>query len=256
MQISFQPKVSILIPAYNEEKYIAQTLSAVMEQDYPDYEIIVVNNASSDKTKDVVEKFIHSTKDAERKIKLLYEGRKGTQFARECGRKAALGAIIAQLDADCVPGKNWLSLGVGFMKNNVVAITGPYFYYDSSLKIKIITLLTSVLFLKFINQLVQLAHRGGIIIGGNAFIKADVLEKVDGYNTALTFYGDDADIALRVSAFGQIKFLNKLMINSSSRRYKAMGFSQVQKKYNQFFFRSVFNGYKPSLGHAELYHPR
>lgn len=252
-----QIKVSVLVPAFNEEMYLRKTLLALMDQDYPDFEVIVVDNASTDNTSRVVEQFIQQHEKAGEIFTLAYEGSQGTQFAREKGRSLARGAIIAQLDADCVPSRQWISRGVvKLMRHDVVAVTGPYDYFDSPFLIRVFTLLSQFTLLKFLNQVVQLAKRGGIIIGGNAFIKAVVLEATGGYNTSLTFYGDDVDIALRVSREGKILFSNKLLLKTSSRRYLAQGFLKVQRKYSHFFFRSVFSRGELLAGGAEIFHPR
>ncbi len=102
----------------------------------------------------------------------------------------------------------------------------------------------------------QLFKRGGIIIGGNVFIKAAVLEATGGYNTLLSFYGDDVDIALKASKYGKIVFTKKLMVKSSSRRYKASGFFQVQLKYTKAFLQSVFHRSISGQECIELVHPR
>lgn len=248
-------KVSVLVPAYNEEHYITQTLEAVMQQDYPFYEVIVVDNASTDATAHKVRNFIN--KHPYKNVQLVCEMNKGTGFARECGRQAATGEIIAQLDADCLPSTDWISKGVQLLTSkNLVAITGPYYYYESPFIVKSVTLISQLTIVKMMNVLAQWFNRGGVIIGGNAFIKASVLEKAGGYNTALSFYGDDVDIAQNVSKFGRILFANKLLMKTSSRRYSAQGFFKVQSKYNKFFFDAVLKGQLSQKESVELYHPR
>lgn len=250
------PKVSVLIPAYNEEAYILKTLEALLQQDYPNYEVIVVNNASTDRTAEVVSSFIYR-KGQTFKFRLLHEREQGTQAARECGRRLAAGEIIAQLDADCIPPKNWISTGVRLMQEKgAAAVAGPYDYFDSRFFIRTLTHFSQLFILQPLNQLVQLFKRGGIIIGGNVFIRASVLERSGGYNTALRFYGDDVDIALKVSRYGHILFTKKIMVKSSSRRYNASGFFRVQAKYTKAFWQSIFHkgmAYNESM---EAFHPR
>ncbi len=250
------PKVSVIIPAYNEEKYIVKTLEALRQQDYPDYEVIVVNNASTDRTAEVVTSFIYR-KGLTFKFRLLHERRQGTQFARECGRKASAGEIIAQLDADCLPPANWISKGVSLLQaKNVAAVAGPYDYFDSQFLVRTLTYISQLYILQPLNRLVQMFRKGGVIIGGNVFIRASVLQRCGGYNTALCFYGDDVDIALKVSRYGPIHFTKKIMVKSSSRRYNAAGFFQVQSKYTKAFFQSLFQNGISHQESIELVHPR
>ena len=250
------PKVSVLVPAYNEEKYIEQTLRALSLQDYPNYEVLVVDNASTDRTADVVSSFLASPTE-KCTVKLLHESRQGTQFARECGRRAATGKIIAQLDADCLPPIDWISKGVELLqRKDCVSVAGPYDYFDSSLIVRGLTSFSQQVVFPVLNKLSQAIKKGGIIIGGNVFIKAAALNRVGGYNTSLTFYGDDADIAKKLSACGRIIFTRKLIVKSSSRRYNAAGFFAVQSKYTNAFFQTLF--YKGLSGQQsiEMFHPR
>ena len=250
-------KVSVLIPAFNEEQYIIKTLEAIMLQDYVDFEVIVVNNASTDKTAEKVKEFIERNTNNSHFITLVYEGKQGTNYARERGRRIATGQIIAQLDADCIPEKNWISNGVrSLKKNKAVAVTGPYYYFDSFLYRRQLTLLAQIIFYPIINMITQKCKCGGIIIGGNSFIDADTLERAGGYNVDLTFYGDDVDIAKRVSKFGWISYSNSLILNTSSRRFAALGFNKVQKKYRKAFFDVIFFNRVQINESIELIHPR
>jgi glycosyltransferase involved in cell wall biosynthesis len=252
-----RPKVSVLIPAYNEEKYIALTLAAIAKQDYQNYEAIIINNASTDKTEEVIENFLNENPNLREIISVITETNKGTNYAREAGRKFASGEIIAQLDADCIPNADWITNGVNLLqKQGIVAVTGPYDYYDSFKWRRYSSLIAQMIFYPVIDTCAQFFERGGIIIGGNAFIYASVLELVGGYNTSLTFYGDDIDIAKRIFFRGRILYANSLIMKSSTRRFKALGFSKVQKKYRKAFLDLIFfNGIKVEES-IELIHPR
>lgn len=248
-------KVSVLIPAYNEEKYILRTLNALIAQDYPSFEIIIADNASTDQTLLVINRFLERVTSTIRII-IVQESKQGTNHARECARKMATGAIIAQIDADCIPSSNWLSKGVSaLLRSKRVAVTGPYDYYDGDHVMRFFSLYSQMLLYPLINKFVQLAKRGAILIGGNAFIRAEVLEMAGGYNTCLTFYGDDVDMGKRLSVYGPIVFVNSLVQLSSSRRYKANGFWQVNKKYQSFFWNLIWQN-EHLLQTAETNHPR
>lgn len=251
------PKVSVLIPAYNEEKYIDRTLTALLSQDYPDFEIIVANNASSDRTETVVQEFINRQPLTGVSITLVYEEQRGTNFAREAARRRATGSIIAQMDADCVPAANWLRKGVAALLRNRhrVAVTGPYDYFDGNSRMRLCALLSQKITYPLINDLVQIAGRAAILIGGNAFIHADLLEKAGGYNTALTFYGDDIDLGRQLARFGHVAYVPWLVQQSSSRRYQANGFWEVNKKYQDCFWNLVWRK-DVVLATGETSHPR
>ena len=224
-------KISIIIPAYNEEKYLEETLKCVLNQDYPDFEIIVVDNNSTDRTSEIAKSF---------GVKVFLEKNKGTGWAREKGRLEANGEVLAFLDADCLPNSDWLSRGVKyFEKKDVVALTGPYDYYDSENWYRIFFLLIQKYIYSFFNFFLQKLNRGAVIIFGNCFIRASVLKDLGGIDTSITFYGDDTDIAKRVSKKGKVIFDSKLTMRGSSRRLKKEGIIKIPFLYVFFFFKTL-----------------
>lgn len=89
------PKVSIIIPAYNGASFIGDTIRSVLDQTYPHFELIIVDDASPDHTKDVVGQY----KDPRVKY-MLHDENKGSAVARRTGLHASSGEIIAYLDQD------------------------------------------------------------------------------------------------------------------------------------------------------------
>jgi cellulose synthase/poly-beta-1,6-N-acetylglucosamine synthase-like glycosyltransferase len=123
---SFFPKVSILIPAYNEEKTISKTISSILDLDYPKekIQIIVINDSSTDKTAEVVRHF--------KKVNLIYNKHQGVGKASALnkGLKYVTGEFIAVVDADSEVDKESLKkLIVCFDDEKVGAVI-------SSIKIK------------------------------------------------------------------------------------------------------------------------
>ncbi|MFA6215876.1 MAG: glycosyltransferase [Patescibacteria group bacterium] len=98
------PKVSIIIPIFNAQNTLPACLSSIVKQDYPDYEVILVDNNSTDSTKSIIEKF---QKDDPR-IKYFFASCQGTGSARNLGEKNADGEIILMTDADCVLPPDWV----------------------------------------------------------------------------------------------------------------------------------------------------
>jgi len=242
MQI--RPKISVVIPAHNEEHVIAATLKAVLAQKYPDFEVIVVDNASTDRTSAIVSQF---------PVKLVHESKKGLLHAREAGRRAATGEIIVNIDADCLPEPDWLTTGEKlFEKSSIVAVTGPYDYHDGKPSFRKVSLIMQKYVYIPVNSFLQLpfVRAGAILTGGNNFIRADVLDKVGGYNTDLTFYGEDSDTAKRVSFHGKVIFSPKIVMKTSARRFIKEGTAQIAAKYWFHFFKVVFGGSKKYRNHS------
>lgn len=88
------PKVSVIIPAYNVEKYIAKTIQSVLDQTYPDFEVIVVNDESRDRTLEICQSISDS------RLKVLSQPNRGPGGARNTGIRTAQGDYIAFLDGD------------------------------------------------------------------------------------------------------------------------------------------------------------
>ena len=95
------PFVSVIVPVYNGAGTIDQTIESLLKQTYPHprYEILVVNNASTDNTKDIVESFLLGSGG---RVRCVYEEKKGISYARNSGIEQAQGEIIAFTDDDCV----------------------------------------------------------------------------------------------------------------------------------------------------------
>lgn len=89
------PKFSVIIPLYNKEKYITECLQSVMQQTFSDFEIVVVDDGSSDNSVDTINKTIHDNR-----IRIISQKNAGPSAARNTGINAALGEWIVFLDAD------------------------------------------------------------------------------------------------------------------------------------------------------------
>ena len=93
MTLDRRPAISLIIPAYNEEDYLPACLDAVMANLAGKvHEIIVVDNNSTDRTREVVERYPAVT--------YVFEGEKGITRARQAGYRASTGDILAYVDAD------------------------------------------------------------------------------------------------------------------------------------------------------------
>jgi glycosyltransferase involved in cell wall biosynthesis len=259
-------KVSVIIPAYNEQKYIFKAISSLSCQSYDNYEVIIVDNYSTDNTKLRLISFftnqskfyynplsdIYYCKVRNIDFKLVTEKKQGTSAARECGRKISSGDIIAFLDADCIVNYNWIRNGFSSLKKeNAVAVTGAMNFYDDTNFIRRnVSLFIQQFLYKYISYTLQFFKIGGIILGGNVFVLKEYLFPL---NEDLTFYGDDTDMALNLIKYGKIYFDTNLTIKTSARRFKKQGFGKTNLKYIQVFLKSIF---KKQIETKEIIHPR
>lgn len=102
--------VSVIIPTYNEEKDIVEALKSLQKQSYKNFEVIVVDDGSTDKTIEIVKKF--------KKVRVIKGQHKGPGFSRNLGAKKAKGKILVFVDADMTFEKNYLKYLVGPILEN------------------------------------------------------------------------------------------------------------------------------------------
>lgn len=99
------PKVSVITPSYNKEKYIAETIDSLINQSFEDWELIVVDDNSKDSTVKIIEEYI--AKDS--RIQLFKnETNRGANYSRNFALNKSLGEYVIYLDADDVLGRNCL----------------------------------------------------------------------------------------------------------------------------------------------------
>jgi glycosyltransferase involved in cell wall biosynthesis len=112
--------ISVIIATRNRAYWLADTLQSLSRQTRPADEIIVVDNASEDNSREVVSSFQDKLP-----IKYLYEGKKGIPYARNCGATAARGDIVAFVDDDTVTDENWLKyIEMPFIRDPNIGVVG------------------------------------------------------------------------------------------------------------------------------------
>jgi glycosyltransferase involved in cell wall biosynthesis len=107
------PLISVILPVYNTEKYIAEAVQSILDQTFADFELLIINDASTDKTLDIISSF-----DDER-IKIINnEVNLKVVKCLNIGLEAATGKFIARMDADDVAYKERLQVQLDFFKAN------------------------------------------------------------------------------------------------------------------------------------------
>jgi len=118
-------KISVVVCAKNEEKFIEDCLKCLKNQTIKP-EIIVIDGHSKDKTFSIAKKYAD---------KIVKDNKKGIADARNLGWKIAKGDIVAYCDADCLPQKNWVKNILRYMKGNV-CVFGPLIPYEGLTRVK------------------------------------------------------------------------------------------------------------------------
>ena len=222
------PVVSFVVPAYNEEALIGRCLASIEAEiarcDCP-AEIIVVNNNSTDGTRQIASSFAGVT--------VIDEPERGLVPARRAGYRAAHGQLIANIDADTMLPPGWLSTALSEFDRNphLAALSGPFIHYDLSRAAQLVAkgfyLIAYVVYMVMRFGL----HSGSMLQGGNFIVSRRAQELAGGFNDDFRFYGEDTDLADRLSKVGPVKFSFGLPAFSSGRRFAAEGLFRVGSRY-------------------------
>lgn len=230
-----KPLVSVIVPAYNEENSIKKCLTSIFSQDFPidNYEVIVVNNNSTDKTAEIIKKYFP-------KVKLISEKKQGVVFARIKGVESAKGKIITFTDADSIAQKYWL-------KNIVMAFKDPKVTAVGAIaKLGPETPLSK--FAEPIINKLNLAFK--IMSGFDLSFRKEAYNKVGGFSPKVNL-AEDFYLSIKIKKTGKVVILKKNAILSSSRRYTQKEFFPYAAKYLlnvtsiTFFDKSLFFNFKP-----------
>ncbi len=234
-------RLSFVVPAYNEEHYLPDCLEAILKQTVglaEPAEIIVVNNASTDRTREVALSYPG--------VRVVDEMRKGLTFARQAGFAASTGELIANVDSDSRLTPGWVEKVLKAFGEDpkLAALSGPFIYYDLTpqqrVSVYIFYLVAFVVYV--VNRWVLRA--GGMVQGGNFVLRRKALEEIGGFDTTISFYGEDTDIARRVAKVGDVRFTFGLKMFSSARRLKKEGMLTMAGRYTLNYFWTMF-GKKP-----------
>lgn len=192
--------ISIVIPSYKAEKYIARAIKSLLNQDYKGkYEIIIVDSGK-DKTAEIASEF---------PVRIFKQPPKGPGAARNYGVRKAKGDIIVFIDADCFVPRSWLrKLVKPFSDKNIAAVGGTY---KNANKDKVVA--------KFLQYEIEERHEKmkkfkqiDFVGTFNCAYRKDVFNKMGGFKEEL-IQAEDIDLSYRVSA------KHKVVFNSSAYIY-------------------------------------
>lgn len=204
------PKISVMVPAYNEQDCIEATLISLRNQNYPNYEVIVVTNGSTDRTPEIAREFtpyVHELKE------------KGVAKARNFGAKKATGVILVFLDSDTVVpedllAKVYLAVKEGYVggRTRILPAEGG-FYWDVFRVVD-----------NFLDE--WLFYRIGIpnIFSYTPFVfcKREYFEEIGGFPEGLVAT-EEIQLLKRLRKRGRIKFIKDSHVIPSSRRVEKQG---------------------------------
>ncbi len=184
------PKVSVVICTYNGSETIAETLSRLQEVDYPDFEVIVVDDGSTDGTSEIVVGY---------PARLIRTANRGLSSARNTGLKQAEGEIVVYLDDDAYPDPHWLRYVVhAFKEADWTCVGGPNLApaTDPPLAQAVANSPGGPVHVLLSDQ--EAEH----VPGCNMAFRRDRLREIGGFDPRFCTAGDDVDVCWRIQERG------------------------------------------------------
>ncbi len=231
------PSVSVVIPAYNEEKYLPKCLSSVLGQnfDMSKVEIIVVDNNSTDRTPEIARSF---------GARVVKERKQGIAFTRQRGLLTAKGNVVACTDADAVVPKDWLKKIISHFEKNprLVGIGRPGIFVDEKdeqVFPSIIYLVVGVFF-KLLAKL-----KKPVFSGFNHSYKRKVFLEAGGYDTTRE-HTEDIGCGQLLTKYGEVIYDTTNVVMRSDRRLKRGKIKGILSDLIEFFPVVLFG--KKSFG--------
>lgn len=230
-------RLSFVVPAFNEELYLGDCLRSILRDTagFEDaVEILVVNNASTDGTREVALSFPG--------VRVVEERIRGLSRARQAGFMAATGDLVANVDADSRLPAGWTQrvLGSFAADRSMVALSGPLVYYDlpSSKRLLVRGFYAMAWVSYAVNR--YLLGVGSMVQGGNFVVTRAAMEQIGGCNVSILFYGEDTDLARRLHKVGRVRFTFRLKMLSSARRLKHEGLLRMAWRYGMNYMWTTF----------------
>jgi GT2 family glycosyltransferase len=195
------PRVSVVVCAYNAERTMDACLGSLRTLNYPDYEVVVVNDGSTDRTREITDRHrreYEADPDGPRMV-VIDQPNAGLSVARNVGSAAATGEIVAYTDSDCVPDPDWLAFLVyKFVRSGFVAVGGPNFPPpETSLVPAAVAVSPGGPTHVLLND--EVAEH---IPGCNMAFTKKALEELRGFEPMYTAAGDDVDLCWRLQNRG------------------------------------------------------
>jgi len=193
-----EERVSVVIPAYNASKTIDDCLTSILKQDFSDYEVVVVDDGSTDDTVEKVKEY---------PVKLVRSPHQGLPAARNTGVDASKGNILVFLDSDCVVGRDLVAKLIGALQNPEVGVAQPW--WDNVNKDRLVP---SLIFKIYEYSVSSIKYRD--YFWGYCFaIRREFLKRVGGFDPRTGIGAEDVELAHRIVKAGyKISLMKELRV--------------------------------------------
>lgn len=211
--------ISVIIPAHNEERYLRQTLEALRAQDYSWFEVIVVANGCTDRTRHVARGLCQ---------RLIVLSQKSLGIARNLGARMARGELLLFLDADTTLEPGALRAVARNFTTGCAGGTVRGQPHEQRLAYRLIYALKNFV------------HRWSLHPGSSGVILCwkDHFIRVGGFDEALEVR-ENSDLIKRLQRFGRYKYIGSVSATTSMRRYDRCGVGRVLRLWCKLWLESL-----------------
>lgn len=190
----FNSRISILVPAYNEEKTLRATVLSILDSDYPDKEIIVINDGSTDKTEEKIRDIID-----EGKIIYISKPNGGKASALNKGIDAVTGDVVIFTDADSLFLTDTISkMARWFGDHSIDAVCGNDEPLNPATPIQKFLTITTHIGTGFVRRALSVIGCLPIITGNLGAIRTSVLREIKGFRE---IWGEDLEVTFRLHKY-------------------------------------------------------
>lgn len=228
--------VTVVIPTYNSEKLIEQTLKSVFAQSYKNTEIIVIDDGSTDLTREVLDTFSGD-------IKILHQRNRGRGAARNAAVNQSKDGYIAFLDHDDLLLESSVYERVEYLEKNhgVGWVFTDAMEFDDCGDLRLY--LAQFPWLDLEDDAFNQILRGCFPLTSTVMIRSGLLRQVGGFNTEIN-YGDDLELFLRLSLLSKVGFINKAL--TRRRIHGEQGVSNTFDRWNSRV--EIYNDFSNNVG--------
>ncbi|HWW06781.1 glycosyltransferase [Collimonas sp.] len=192
---NYMPRVSVLVPAYNEERTICLSVQSILDSDYPDFEVIVINDGSTDATASEIQPFINAGL-----IRYRAKRNGGKASALNAGIALASGDIILFSDADSIFEKDTIRNGVAYFADpEIGALSGNDTPLNPRGALQKLMVVTSHIGTGFVRRALSMARILPIIPGNLGMVRTNILRAIGGFREV---WGEDLELTLRLHRYG------------------------------------------------------
>lgn len=242
------PKITVVIPAYNGERTIRETIKSLQQQTFQDFELIVINDGSTDRTVEVVESI------NDNRIKVFSYENRGLSTARNCGITRASAEFITFIDADDLWTSDKLELQLAALKKNPEA--GVAYSWTSFMNVnergQPISFLPSPQYSFSGNVYKQLLMGDFILSGSNVMIRREAIDSAGEFEPTLKSC-EDWDYWLRLAARWHFVVVPKYQI-LYRRTPRAMSSKvEVMKEASLIAMERAYEAAPPELQYLKKY---